>query len=366
MFDSFRAWLTASPKQAQPASPWSRPDALESHTLAELFGVAGRTVDRSLAMKLGPVKRGRKLITGQIGSFPLVAFRGSEKLGTQPAFVSQLERGRPMSVTLAWIVDAMFFYGRAYLEVTARDWTNRPTAFAFVPEWNARTDQAGNLVAIGNRPVTAGQWVRIDADDEGLLANAADDINEALAIKAAGRRAANNPVPSIELHQTSGADLTDAQIDGLLARWAAARRGENGGAAFTNSSIETKVHGQPVEQLLISARQAAAVEIANHMNLPAWAVDAAVSGGSLTYSNVPSRTRELVDYTLTPYLNAIAGRLSMDDILPAGTWCKFDTTQVLQGNFAERMAGYKTAIDSGMYTPEQCRLIEAGIPLEEG
>lgn len=364
MFDRFRSWLTASPQQLPPASPWARPDALEQQTLAELFGFAGRPVDRAQAMTLGPVKRGRKLIAGQLAAFPIVVFRGRERLATQPAFTSQLEAGRPRATTIAWIVDALFFYGRAYLEVKQRDYTGRPTLFAFVPEWQARTDDTGALIAVGNRPVGR-DWIRIDADDEGFLISAREDVNEALAIKHAARRAAQNPVPSIELHQTGGPDLTDPQIDKLISRWAAARRGENGGVAYTSPSIETKVQGQPVEQLLITARNQAAIELANHMNLPAWAVDASVSGGSLTYSNVPSRTRELVDYTLQPYMDAIAGRLSMDDILPAGTWCTFDTSRVLQGNFAERMTGYKAAIDAQIYTAEECRLLELGVPLEE-
>lgn len=366
MFDRFRNWLTAAPTMTPPpASPWAPSDALVEHTLADLFGLDGRPVSRAQAMRLGPIKRGRKLITGQIGAFPLVVLKGADQVSPQPAFTSQLEAGRSRSVTIAWVVDALMFFGRAYLEVTARYYDGRPSRFRFVPEWQAKTDGDGNLLAIGDRKVGPRDWIRIDADDEGLLENGRDDLNEMMAIKIASRRAADNPVPSIELHQTSGEQLTDDQIDKLVARWAAARRGKNGGAAYTNQSIETKVHGQPVEQLLIAARNQASIDLANHMNLPAWAVDASVTGGSLTYSNVPSRTRELVDYTLTPYMNAIAGRLSADDVLPAGTWCAFDTSQVLQGNFSERMGGYKTAIDAGIYTADECRQLERGIPLEE-
>lgn len=364
-------WLTAADQPTaqrqtpQPASPWAPSDALERQTLADLFGLAGRPVTRDQAMKLGPIKKGRKLITGQIAAFPLVAYRGANQISPQPAVIGQLERGRPRAVTMAWIVDALIFHGRAFLEIVARDWTGRPTEFAFVPEWQARTDGAGTLLAVGDRKIGARDWIRIDADDEGLLENGRDDINEMISIKFAARRASQNPVPSIELHQTGGTDLTDPQIDKLIERWAAARQGENGGVAFTNASIETKTHGQAVEQLLISARNQASIDLANHMNLPAWAVDASVSGGSLTYSNVPSRSRELVDYTLTPYMNAIAGRLSMDDVLPAGQWCAFDTTRVLQGDFATRMGGYKSAIDAGIYTADECRQLERGMPLEE-
>ena len=64
-------------------------------------------------------------------------------------------------------------------------------------------------------------------------------------------------------------------------------------------------------------------------------------------------------------MDAIAGRLSLDDVLPRGQWCKFDTSQILQGSFSDRMTAYKTAIDAGIYTPEDVRQLEAGNTLEE-
>lgn len=365
MFERLKAAAAAFSQTPPPVSPWQPSDALQQLTLSEVFGFAGQPVSRAQAMTLGPVKKGRKLVTGQIGAFPLVVYRGTQRLDVQPAITMQPEAGRPRAITLAWVADALMFYGRAYLEVLSRDWTGRPARFSFVPEWAARTDGAGALLAIDGRKVGPRDWIRIDADDEGLLASAREDINQALAIKIAVGRAASNPVPSIDLHQTGGEQLTNNQIDTLVSRWAAARAGQNGGIAFTNQSIEAKVLGQNVEQLLIAARNQSAIDLANQMNLPAWAVDASIEGSSLTYSNVPSRTRELIDYTLTPYMNAIAGRLSMDDVLPAGTWCGFDTSAALQGSFSERMTGYKTAVEAQIYTPEECRALERGLPLEE-
>lgn len=365
MFDRLKAAAAALTQSPPPVSPWQPADALTQLTLSEVFGFDGRPVSRSQAMTLGPVKRGRKLVTGQLGSFPLVVYRGHDQLATQPSITMQPEAGRPRAITFAWVADALMFHGRAFLEVLGRDWTGRPSGFSFVPEWKARTDGAGTLLAIDGRKVGPRDWIRIDADDEGLLTSGREDINQALAIKLAVGRAAANPVPSIDLHQTAGEQMTNKEIDSLVSRWASARAGQNGGISYTNQSIEARVLGQNVEQLLIAARNQSAIDLANQMNLPAWAVDASVEGSSLTYSNVPSRTRELIDYTLMPFMNAIAGRLSMDDVLPAGTWCQFDTSAALQGTFAERMTGYKTAIDAAIYTPEECRALERGLPLEE-
>lgn len=372
-FDRFRTasqLLTAAQAPAvtpmpQLGSPWADADALSRLTLSELFGYSGRPVTRKQAMSIAPIKRGRNLIAGQIGHYPLIVMRGSARLPKQPALTTQIEAGRPRAITLAWIADALLFFGRAFLTIASRDYTGRPTAFRFVPEWQAQTDGAGNLLAVDGHRLSARDWVRIDGPDEGLLATSETDINDALALKLATAKASANPVPSIELHQVGTEPMTDAEIAALVNAWAQARSGLNGGVAYTNAAIETKTHGQAAEQLLINARNQSKIDLASDMNLPAWAVDASVTGSSLTYSNVQSRTRELIDYTLTPIMDAIVGRLSMDDILPAGQWATFDTSTVLAGSFGERMTAYGTAIDKGIYTAAECRALESGVPLEQ-
>lgn len=365
MMNRVRSLFAAAPTLPPLGSPWAD-TPLTRLTLEEVFGTNHITIDRAAAMAIGTVARGRNLITGQIGHFALTAHRGTEPLKTPPAWLERLEKGRPRSVTLAWIVDALLFYGRAFLLIDGRDWSGQITAFRFVPEWKAKTDGAGSLIAAFDQHVNANDWIRIDAPVEGLLTTAADDLRDMITVKAAAARTAENPVPALELHQTGGDPLTDDEIDALTARWAEKRRARNGGVAYTNQSIEAKTHGTNTEQLLIEARQEIKLDLANHLNLPAWAVDASTSGSSLTYSNVPSRTRELIDYTLTPLMDAIAGRLSLDDVLPRGAWCQFDTTTALRGSFNDRMTGYKTAIDAGIYTVEEIRRIENGIPLEAG
>lgn len=230
--------------------------------------------------------------------------------------------------------------------------------FRFVPEWQATVDNAGMLIHAFDRPVNRGDWIRIDGPHEGLLSKAIDDIRDAIALKRAVSKASNNMVPSLELHQESGNQLTKPEIDQLVDSWVKALRGK--GVAYTNQSIKAISHGQAAEQLMIDARNQSAIDLARHMNLPAWAVDAAVEGGSMTYTNVPSRSRELLDYTLQPYLDAIAGRLSLRDVLPHGQTVRFDTTQFLAGDFSTRMEAYKTAIDAGIYTAEEVRQLEAG------
>ena len=362
------AQLIQPVNQALTTSPWSDPEALQRLTIKEVFGDAASlitgTVSRQDAMKIPAVARARNLICGQVAHLPLVAYRGSQRLTQQPKIMQQLEPGRPQSVSLAWIVDALIFEGMAFLEITSFDSEGKPAEFRVVPAWHAQ-HKDGDLESVNGRKVHPGQWLRIDSPQQGILATGSQLLADMLQLDESTRKVIAAPLPNIELHQTGGAPLSSDEIDQLISGWVTARRGRNGGVGYTNQSVEARVLEQPVENLLIQARNDFALQIARLLNLPAWAVDAQTSGSSLTYSNVPSRTRELIDYTLTPYMDAIAGRLSLDDVLPRGQWCKFDTSQILQGSFSDRMTAYKTAIDAGIYTPEDVRQLEAGNTLEE-
>jgi len=348
------------------AEPDAAPrDHFQTFTLSNLLGLDYVNIDRGTAMGIGAVAKLRKTACGFIGRMPLVAYRGNAVMARQPKIVVQPEAGRPRFVTMAWVTEALMFYGRAWFTVEERyAEDSRPARLRWCPEWKAEFDTAGQLVKAFGREVNAFDVVRVDGIDEGLLNYAQPVLREARAIDIAAGRASDNPVPSIDLHQTGGDPLTEDQIDALIDRWATNRRTKNGGVSFTNQSVEAKTMGQPVEQLLIDGRNVAALNIARAAGFPAWAVDASVNGSSITYSNSPSRTRELIDYALSPYLEAIAARFSMDDMLPAGTWCRFDYSELLRGDFAARMDAYKVAKEAEIYTVEELRAMELGRPLE--
>ncbi len=363
----FLSWLW--PQHGNGISSWERtPDVLTKLTIEDLYGldVSGiADLSRSEAMAISAVAKIRNRITAKIGGFPLQAMNGIQPYSYSPKWVDNLEPGRARFVSMAWIVDSLIFYGSAYLQVTERSSSsNAPQYFRFVPIWKAKTDSDGKLVEAFGQPVKPGEWLRIDAHHEGLLKYGQEVLKRAALIENAASRAAENPVPSIELHQTSGHPMDDVAIDMLVARWAAARNGKHGGVAYTNSSIETKTHGQAAEQLLIAGRNLAAIDVARSMGAPAWSIDATVSGSSVTYGNVAARSRELVEDTLQPYMDAITGRLSLDDVLPRGVWLKIDPANLLREDYSQRMTGHKAAFDIGLYDTEDIRKIENGIPLE--
>jgi phage portal protein BeeE len=186
-----------------------------------------------------------------------------------------------------------------------------------------------------------------------------------VAIELAAFNASQNPVPSIDLHQTKGAPLTNDQVDELIARWTAARtkRG-TGGVAFTNESVEARTMGLQPEQLLIQGRNQVALNVARMTNLAPYWLGASVDGNSMTYQNVQSAGRELTDITLAPYLAATTGRLSMPDVFPAGQWVQFSTQRLTRADVKETAETLKTLVEAKIITVEQAQRVLAGASLE--
>lgn len=358
--------------QDMPLSSWERPaDQLTKLTIADLYGLDVSDIPdftRNEAMAIPAVAKIRNRIASKIGGFPTVIMKGVDEYATPPKWATNLEPNRASFVSWAWLVDELIFYGEAWIIVAERSArTGYPEHFRIVPRRKAEFDtQTGLLVKAFGQPVNRSDVYRIESHHSGLLCDGQKALKRAGLIEAAAERASENPVPSIELHQTAGTQISDEQIKDMLSRWRAARKGANGGVAYTNSGIETKVHGQAAEQLLISGRNVAAIDIARAMGAPAWMIDASVNGASITYGNVNARSRELYEDTIKPYADAICGRLSLDDILPNKVWMRFDPSEILRDSYRDRMTGHKTAIDAGVYTPEQVQQMEKGIPLERG
>jgi hypothetical protein len=358
------------------ASPFADSSNLVDITFDELFGptedVLNRAVSRDQAMSLGVVARARNVVCPTIARLPLPALDGNgPRTDTAFDFLRQPENDpawvRPGWVTYLWTADAMLFYGRAWWWVTQRyAETKAPRSFRWVPEWDARLSTKGRLIGLLSDDtvhISDADVVRIDGPHEGVLNYARRELNMARSLDRSAAYTADNPVPAINLQEQAGVGpahrLEPDEVDGLVAKWRAARRAGKT-VSYTPASVKPEVLGLNVEQLLIEGRKYSALQVTRALNVPAWVTDVGVEGSSITYTNVASRSRELVDYGLMPYLSAIEARLSADDVLPRGVWCRYDLTELLRGDFGQRMADYEVALRSGVYTLAQLQALEHG------
>lgn len=286
-------------------------------------------VTRDMAMAVPALARARTLICSTIAGVPLVSVDDSgDDDGRTPDYIETTYGDVSPYHRMLWTIDDLFFHGWS-LWAVERDNHGLVIDAARVPFEMWSLDQDGNVLVDG-QPARADDVCLIPGISEGILTTGRSSIAQAHQLLRAAARAADNPSAQVELHQTNDAPMIEEDVDRLIARWARARAGENGGVAYTSNGIEVKEHGASSEHLLIEGRNAAAVDIARHANLPATMVDATLSGSSLSYQNTAARMSELVTFGLSPLMNAVAARLSQNDMTAPNIRLRFDLDQTFE------------------------------------
>lgn len=292
----------------------------------EIFGLdAKRPPGRTDAMKLPPLARGRNSIVSAICRIPLREYEESVQVAVQPAWLTSTDSDHPV-FRLTWTVDDLIFYGfSVWGRINNTDGSLFRTYRIDRSRWSI--DEVGRVFIDGSTiPARADEVIVIPGLHEGIL-QFGTAITDARDLYAAVRQRIQNPLPGLDLHQTEGEDMTDVQIDALISRWSKARQSANGAIGYTNKAIEAKpIETSSTEQLMIEARNAAAVDLARLVGVSATIVDATAPKASLNYETTTGRNQEFVDFDLALYMTPIAARLSMDDVVEPGHRVAFDLT----------------------------------------
>lgn len=327
------SWPAGSSTETAPyaplglASPWADSTHLATITLANLFtdDPARLPLTREQCMAIPAVARARNLIAPLLGRIPLAAH---DQAGTEvpSSFLLQPDPSQSRFLQVTWTIDDLIFHGVSWWYVTDRAAASnggRPLhARRILP--GGVTWEDGGRVRVYGRLVAPADVLRIDGPHEGLIHYGGTSLRMAAQLEVSASRFAENPVPSVELHQTDDAPMSPADRQSLIAGWVAARKDPaRAGVAFTTRNVEVKTHGAPAENLLTEGRNAAAVDTARLVGVPADAVDAAAPGGSMTYANAETKLRVLIDYGAAAYAAALIARLSMDDVMPRGQSAHF-------------------------------------------
>lgn len=294
------------------------------------FNNYANAILRQDAMSVPTVSRCRNLLAGTIATIPLDTY--DTKTGKEISnlvWVDQPDIRQPRAVTIAWTVDSLLMYGVAYwrvVEVYKED--GRPARFEWVQndrvtaKYNQFNTEVDYYSLNGERlPMSGlGSLVTFQALDQGLLLRSQSTIRAAIDIERAAAIAAQTPMGSGYI-KNNGADLPDAQVQGILAAWKQAR--QNRGTAYLTSTLEfNPISFSPKDMMYNEAKQYLATELARACNVPAYLVDAETFRG-MTYQNIIDGRKEFFAYSLAPFITAIEDRLSMDDLTPRGQRVRF-------------------------------------------
>ncbi|MGB3604232.1 MAG: phage portal protein [Gordonia sp. (in: high G+C Gram-positive bacteria)] len=327
-FDRVRTALAAPAAvagQVRYLSPYDDSNHLLSVVAPDWLPSNG-AMTRELAMSVPAVKRARNIICTTIARIPLDAYRGDAALtGTdRPLWLDRTDGPISPYHRMVWTIDDLLFSGWS-LWAVKRNTAGQVIAADRVPINAWRIDGANVIYIYPNGVETIADpssIVLIPASDEGLLAQPGP-IRHAADLLNAASTAAANPAAYLDLHQTNGYDMTDDERDRIINSWRSARRGENGGVAFSSAGIEVRELGTFNEHLLLDGRNAAALDIARAMSVPALVLDAATDS-SMTYVNAQAKAQDLIDYGLSAFMAPVAARLGLDDVSPRGTSIRFN------------------------------------------
>ena len=325
-----------------------------------------QSVSREEAVTVPSVLRCRNLIATTVGVMELKTYAKSTKaeIPNLP-WVNQLSKSAPNSVILTAVIDALIFYGTAYLEVTEvyQD-DNRPARFDFVNNTRVQV-QLNKLntfvdfytVDGRERPMSGiGSLVTIQSPIDGILHAGARILRAAIDLEKASATAASTPVPSGIL-KNNGADLPPAEVSGLLAAWKRSRAERS--TAYLTSTLEYQPTSfSPKDMMYNEALQYMATQIARLFNVPAYYISAD-QNNSMTYANVQDERRQFVSLSLQPYISAVENRFSMDDLSPTTQFVAFDMDSgFLRANPMERLNVIEKMLTLGLITVEEARAME--------
>jgi HK97 family phage portal protein len=337
------------------------------YTFGGLFNASGIPfIDRNLALQVPSVVRCRNLICGVIASIDLELIQKStgRKL-ENPVWLDQFDLRQPRSVTISYLVESLLLYGVGYLRVNSvyQD-DGRPSGFEWVANTRVTvtTDQYGDEVdyyAINGVRVPdsgVGSLVTFQSLLPGVLETGGRTIQAALDIQKAASIAAQTPM-STGFIKNSGADLPEAQIQGLLASWKAARNSRS--TAYLTSTLDYQTVGySPKDMTYNESSQYLSTEIARLMNCPAAMISSDMNN-SMTYQNILDGRKEFVAYSLQPYISAIENRLSMDDITRRGNVVRFALDETfLRADTMARLLAIEKMLTLDLITVDEARALE--------
>ena len=279
------------------------------------------------ALSVPAVSRGVALYTTVIAGFPFVAEQDGAPTEA-PAWLNHTDDAITPGQRIAALMLELIFHRDAVLWVQRDKPQGTITGALLLPRDMWQLDGFGRITFAGQPVADQSQFVYFQSlMPLGLLTAAAETIRHYSDLRNTIRSRSRNPIPMIELHVTEEFEGTAKELEQARDDWSNARRAENGAVAFTPKGVDLRTHtgtGNDSE-LMIAARNAVRIDVANFLNINAAMLDGN-NGTSDTYSNTLQNANEFLTLSLRQWLLPIEQRLSQDDVTPAGMTVRFDTS----------------------------------------
>jgi hypothetical protein len=310
-------------------------------------------ISRREALAVPAIKRARDLICGGIGQFPLVLLKPDGSVQDW-SLLSQPEAGVARSVTITRTVEDLLMTEHAWWKTTHVGWHGKPAEVARLEADTITVQPEYVQYRYGQAKVwpTIPDLIRIDSPNGGLL-TASPAIRAYIALaRVASQSVMGQPPIDWFTAADDEEDPEDDEVAEILDDWSSARLARR--TAFVPKNLKYNRDGYNPEQLQMSAaREFAITEIARLTGIDAE--ELSVSTTSRTYFNAQDRRRDRLESVLGPYMTAIEGRLTMEDVTPRGYRVVFDTSSYLRLDDQAAAQTDQILITSKVITPEEAR-----------
>lgn len=308
------------------ASPWTS-GSLAPFVWSDVFGTeAMQPLSRDIAMTLPPVSNGRALLVGELAGRPLRAKKDDILTKRQPAWLYRTNSDVSPWQRMAMTIDDHMFHGDS-LWACERGADDQITDAVRMPreQWRFNDKNVLEVTADGEKWFSPRKTdvIYIPGSFDGLLNVAARTIRAAINLEASWANQAATPLPSLILAQREQGELDPDEVKAVVTGAAEARRDPNGSVMFVPWEYIATVEGHSDPQMLVEARNAVKLDIANYLGIDAGMLDAALPKASLNYETQEG-TQTAFQNRLPYWTGPIEARLSMDDVCPRGQRIAFD------------------------------------------
>lgn len=337
-------FLTGGPAvKAQPVlplSPFTPQDSLTEITVAQLWPEhdTSKTLTDQTALRIGPVKRSYEIVCGVLARMPWRQYDGDTEVTDQPRWLFTSDSGiGPRSLRYG-VVGDLFMHGWAVIGFKLGD-DGYPVDAIHIPKgWWSMNAQTGQIDV---DPSVSPQYrqrivaIPLGYQSNGIMNDGIEALRDARAIGAAYRDRIDNPIPqtilTVEAEQWKS--WTPEEREKFRQLWIKGRASANGATAMKPSFVTVDMPGALPTDLFESGRNANRLDIANHAGIPADLIEGSKQsgGGDIHYSTEAggAQRNELWDFGLEKFADAIADRLSLDDVCPPGLSIRVDASHYL-------------------------------------
>ena len=315
------------------------------------------TVGKALAVP--PVARAVALYSTVIASFDLDAVEGSAPIWAQQTGAVASNFGTASTTPghrWALMLQDLLFTNATLLWKDNIDSEYRPVdGLSHVARNRWSLDSEGYVEIDGTRQDTRHLVLVEGIMPAGFLDYGQASVNHYHQLQTAILNRASMPAPLLDLHINdanfqpadavygeNGELLEEGELEEMARKWGEARRSPNGAVAISPHWLDVKALGDGRMDMLVEARNAVRLDVANYLNINAAMLDGN-NGTSDTYSNTLQNQNELLNLSMRMFLQPIEARLSQNDVTPEGTVLKFDTSKFDTTTDAKGNAGSAVA-----------------------